>query len=67
MILLDSIDNNYMGSAPTVSKSTQTDGKYHVPPSLSQAYASITSALENPQKSSPTKKKQKSSDLMLMI
>lgn len=36
-----------MGSAPpqSTSKSTQTDGKYHVSPSMTFAFTAITTAL----------------------
>jgi hypothetical protein len=51
------------------TKATQTDGKYHVPPSLSLAYSTIVNSLDSPQKNQTTsnKKKQKSPDLMLML
>lgn len=56
-----------MGSAPTPTstKSTQTDGKFHVSPALNLAYASIASALDTPPLKPP--KKKQSSDLMLML
>lgn len=54
-----------MGSAPTTStKSTQTDGKYHVQP-LTLAYTAILAGLESPPSKAPKKKKQ--SDLMFML
>lgn len=51
------------------TKATQTDGKYHVPPSLSLAYSTIANSLDSSQKNQTagTKKKQKSPDLMLML
>lgn len=58
-----------MGSAPTPSptctKSTQTDGKFHVSPSLTLAYASIASAIEAPPQK--VRQKKKTSDLMFML
>lgn len=56
-----------MGSAPaaTSTKSTQTDGKYHVSPNLNLAYTTIIAAMDSPQ-AKPAKKK-KNSDLMFML
>jgi hypothetical protein len=60
-----------MGGTPVVetsTKSTQTDGKYHVSPSLALGYTSILAAMDNSSKSKLTSiKKKKNSDLMVFI
>jgi len=56
-------------SPPTCTKSTQTDGKYHVNSSLNLGYAATISVLDSksPKPKSSKKIKNSNQDLMLMI